>query len=194
MSDPLSPRPGHLLWTLPFLTAGALCFRSSEWYWVVLGVMLWAVAWVIVGWLVLASTAEHRSRYWESVAGAINAAAAADVDRLAALGFTSQKISALKLEVTDRRDGRNTTKYFDLPLSGHKLAPIARAVRDGATFTERVIVDDLHLLTSNEFRKLRASLVQQGHLMYRDVKDPRQGFVWTDEGVDLFKQLGEING
>lgn len=192
MYDPFSPRPHHMLFPVGLFVVGTLLImRSSKWL-LILGFIMWAVAWLIIAWIILASAAEHRARYWDAVASAIDAAGRSDLDRLAALGFTNNMIRpGIKIELNDRRDGMNNTTYAELPLSDVKLRLIAKAVRNGEAFTERVMVGDLRLCTSDDFRKLRSAMRDQGYLVPRDYKDHRQGFMWTESGRLLFDKIAE---
>lgn len=150
--------------------------------------MLWLLAWVLIGWMIYAAIADQRSRYWDSVAAAIEASNKSDIEKLAALGFTSQSIEKkISVELNDTRGGMNTTKYFDLPVSQVKLVPIARAVLDGQPFTERRWCPGL--LSSDEFRKLRGVMRDRGFVELVSDKDHRQGYALTDDGRKLFEQI-----
>lgn len=193
MIDTYSPRPWHLVYSVILFALGAWCFhRGVEWYYFAVGVMLWILAWVVIGWIVYASIAEHRARYWDSVSDAIDSANKSDIEKIASLGFTQKDIpNRLSVELTDKRDGSNNSKYFELPISGVKLVPLARAVLNGQAFTERRFTGTSGLLSADEFRRLRAVMRDKGLIEPISEKDSRQGYRLTKAGVELFSSIAE---
>lgn len=176
-----------LTWSLVFFGVGAWCLMRDEKILVWMGVMFWVIGWLVVGWVIVRDIIEKRSMYWDSVAGAINASNKSDLEKLAALGFTQSEVSEqVRVILDDQRGGLNSTKYFDLPVSSVRLAPIAKAVLNGQPFTERRWSD---ALTSNEFRSLRGVMRDRGLIVPVSDKDPRQGYKFTDEGRELLQAL-----
>lgn len=182
-----TPKPSSLLFSLVLLGAGAWCFKSEL---VALGVCLWVLAWVVVVWVIVADVLDRRARYLDSMADVLNASAKNDITKINALGFTSDDIPEnVKVELQDKRDGIHTTKYFDLPVHPSKLVPLARAVLDGQTFSERRWSGAGALLSSGEFRALRAVLRDRGMLELVSEADHRQGYKLNDAGRELFASL-----
>jgi len=176
-----------LAWSIMFFVMGAWCLMRDEKILVWMGVMFWVIGWVVIGWIVLRDIIEKRSRYWESVADAINASNKSDLEKLAAIGFTQSKITEqIKVTLDDKRDGMNNTKYFDLPVSPVTFAPIAKAVLNGQPFTERRWSD---VLTSAQFRTLRGVLRDKGLIEPISEKDTRQGYMFTKAGIELLEEL-----
>lgn len=169
------------------MMAGAWCLRQDMRG---LGVSLWVLAWVIVVWVVIADIMDRRARYLDSMAEVLNASAKNDADKIAALGFTSQNIpESVKVEIRDNRDGANNSKYFELPVSPVRLAPVARAVLEGQPFSERRWTGLGGKLSSNEFRRLRDVMRQKKLIEPISEKDPRQGYRLTSSGLDVFRSL-----
>lgn len=184
------PKPLHLIYPISLFVAGAWCFTWSDWFVSAIGVMLWLLAWLVIGWLLYAGVIDQRVRYWDSIREVIESSNKSDLEKLAALGFTSHDIEKkISIELSDRRDGMNTTKYFDLPISSVKLSPIAKAVLSGQPFTERRWCGEAGLLSSDEFRKLRGAMRERGFVALANDKDHRQGYVLTDDGRRLFEEL-----
>lgn len=192
MMDSYSPRPWHLVLPVLLLGLGAWCFKFESWYIIAVGIMLWLVAWVIIAWIVYADICERRVQYWDSVSRAIDSANHSDLDKLASLGFTQNEIqNRVSVDLNDKRDGLNTTKYFDLPVSSVKLVPVARAVLDGQPFSERRWTGANGLLSTDEFRRLRGVMREHGLIEVVNDKDPRQGYKLTDAGRELFVNISE---
>jgi hypothetical protein len=191
MTDIYTPKPWHLLLPVVLFGAGAWCMKSTEIFVVVVGVMLWVVAWIIIGWVIYADISSRRIRYLETVADAIEAANKSDLDKLAALGFSSTSIEQkTSIELTDKRDGLNNTYYFDLPVSAVKLQPLARGVLNGQPFSRRRWAE---LLTDTEFRSLHGVFRDRGFLVPVSDKDQRQGFTFTSDGRQFLEKIAGTN-
>lgn len=183
--------PFNLLWSLLFFGVGTWCFQSDDLFVNVLGGMLWLLGWVVVVWVIVSDMSEKRARYWDSVGDAINAANKSDLDKLAALGFSSQSIlQKMSVELTDTRAGLNNTQYFELPVSPVKLQPLARAVLNGQPFTERRWAD---MFTSTEFRTLRGVMRDKGLIIPVSESDPRQGYTFTPAGIEVLEGIAGTN-
>lgn len=191
MNSPYSPRPWHLVLPVALFALGARAFDSGgAWYLVAVGVMLWILAWVVVVWIVLASMAEHKSRYYDSVSSALDSANRCDIEKIASLGFTQKEIkNRVSVELHDKTDGANTTRYFELPVSAPRLVPLARAVIEGQPFSERRWTGAGGLLSADEFRRLRGVMREKGLIEPVSEKDPRQGYKLTESGLGVFKAL-----
>lgn len=186
------PKPLHLIYPISLFVAGAWCFTWSDWFVMMIGVMLWLLAWVVIAWMIYAGVIDQRVRYWDSVREVIESSNKSDIEKLAALGFTSSSIEKkISVELNDKRDGMNTTKFFDLPVSSVKLSPIAKAVLNGQPFTERRWCPAQ--LSSDEFRKLRGVLRDRGMVELVSEKDHRQGYALTNDGKILFENLVNEN-
>jgi hypothetical protein len=181
------PRPSHMLYAVALLALGAWCFSADL---VALGVMLWALAWVIIIWLVVADVMTRRVDYLDSMSRAIDAANRSDVEKLASLGFSQKEIKdRVRVELNNKSDGMNQTRYFELPLSDAKLIPLARAVLNGQPFTERRFTGAGALLSSDEFRRLRGVMREYGLIEQVSESDARQGYKLTHAGQLLFEQV-----
>lgn len=185
--DAYSPKPLHMIYPVILFALGTWCFRSDDWFVLFLGGMLWVLGWVLIGWIIYAGIADHRSRYWDSVAGAVNAVNKSDVEKLASIGFTQKDIeSHVSVEMTDQRDGMYNKRYFELPVSSAKLVPLAQGVLNGQPFTRRRWEG---LLSDSEFRSLHGVMRDRGYIKPISEKDNRQGFTLTDEGRELFQSV-----
>jgi len=155
-----------------------------------LGVSLWVLAWLIIGWVIVADIMARRVEYLDAMARAIEASAHTDIVKLSALGFSHNDTpGAVSVELHDKRDGMNSTKYFELPVASVKIIPLARAVLNGQPFTERRWTGAGGLLTTGEFRTLRGVLRDRGMLDLVSDADHRQGYKLNNAGVELFASL-----
>lgn len=192
MMDSYSPRPWHLILSVLLLGLGAWCFKFGVWYLVAVGVVLWLLALVAVVWMVYDDIAERRAQYWDSVSRAIDSANRSDLEKLASLGFTQKEIqNRVSVELTDKREGANNSRYFELPVSSVKLVPVARAILDGQPFSERRWTGAGGLLTSSEFRRLRGVMREKKLIVPVSEKDERQGYKLTPAGIELFETLAK---
>lgn len=187
MFDTWRPSPFSLVLPVGLLAVGAWCFGRGM---VALGVSLWVLAWVIVAWVIVADVMARRARYLDAMADVLNASAKNDLDKIASLGFTSQDVAgSVSVELTDRRDGIHSTKFFELPISSAKIIPLAHGVLNGQPFSERRWTGAGALLTTNEFRSLRGVLRDRGMLELVSDADHRQGYKLNQAGRELFASL-----
>lgn len=178
------PSPWSLLLSVALLAVGAWCFGADL---VELGIALWVLAWVIVIWSIVADIMARRVAYLDSMANVLEASAKNDITKLDALGFSPHDVpGAVSVELHDRRDGINSTKYFELPIPSVKIVPLAHAVLNGQPFTERRWTGAGGLLSTGEFRALRATLRDRGLLELVSDADHRQGYKLNDAGRELF--------
>jgi hypothetical protein len=180
-----TPKPLSLLFPLALLVGGAWSLARDL---VALGVSLWALAWLIVGWVIVADIMTRRTDNLDSMARVLEASAKNDVIKLAALGFTPQDIPEIvKVELHDRRDGLHTSKYFDLPVHVSKIVPLASALLNDQPFSEKRWTGAGGLFSTNEFRALRVALRDRGLIKPISNADNRQGFTLTDAGREFFE-------
>jgi len=66
---------------------------------------------------------------------------------------------------------------------------LASALLEGQPFSEKRWVVDGKLLSSSEFRSLRAVMKEKGLIVPVSDKDNRQGFVLTDAGRDTLQSF-----
>lgn len=181
-----TPKPLSLLFPLALLAGGAWCLGRDL---VALGVSLWVLAWLIVGWVIVADIMTRRTDNLDSMARVLEASAKNDLAKLAALGFSEEIGESVSVELHDKRDGMHNTKFFDLPVPMPKLVPLARAVLNGQPFSERRWTGPGALLTTGEFRTLRGVLRDRGLLVLVNDADHRQGYKLNDAGRELFASL-----
>jgi hypothetical protein len=177
-------RPIHIVYPVALLAIGTRCFLSDDWR--VLGVALWVLAGIVTLWIFIAGVMAERSRYWSSVADALEAASKNDINKLAALGFKHDDIPE-SIHV-DMHEGTRS-RHYDLPVSTIKLQPLAVGLLNGQPFAERRWAGDGGLFSSDEFRKLRGVMRDRGLIEPVSDKDPRQGYQLTDAGRELMREL-----
>src|SRR5689334_11365965 len=109
MMYPYVARPIHLTYAVILFLIGVPCFIHDTWFW--FGVAMWVLAAIVTGWIVIAGIIAERSRYWDSVAGVLKAAAENDIEKLAALGFRAGDVPS-SIHV-DMRTDDTTSRHFD---------------------------------------------------------------------------------
>lgn len=182
-----TPKPLVLVLPVGLLAVGTWCFGRDL---VLLGVALWVLAWLIVGWVIVADIMTRRTDNLDAMARVLEASAKNDVIKLAALGFTPQDVpETVKVELHDRRDGKNNSKYFDLPIHASKIVPLATALINGQPFSETRWAGAGALFSSREFRVLRVAMRERKLIKPISEADNRQGFTLTDAGRELFESF-----
>jgi len=178
-------RPWHLIFPLMLSALGCVALLSDDWY--IFSGFCFVFSFASFLWIVIAGLWAERARYYESVADAINASSKVDLDKLAALGLKSDDQLSDKLHI-DLYEGHQS-RHFDLPVSHVKLRPLAVALLDGQPFSEKRWVIDGKLLSSSEFRSLRAMMKSKGLIQPVSEKDNRQGFALTDAGRQVLRGI-----
>jgi len=184
MNTNYTSRPWHLVLPLFLFAIGSYAFTREGW--LLFGIVCYLVAVVAVGWIVIAGLWAERSRYYDSLASALSASSKTDLDKMAAMGLTSADVP--ESVHVDLNEG-SCSRHFVLPVSPVKLRPLASALLEGQPFSEKRWVVDGKLLSSSEFRSLRAVMKEKGLIVPVSDKDNRQGFVLTDAGRDTLQSF-----
>lgn len=91
------------------------------------------------------------------------------------------------VEVSDLNERQ--WRFMDLPGTPEALQELARGVLAGKTLAEAEWTGTGRPYTRNEFRDLRAQLLERGIVTWRNEKHPAQGVELTRPGRAVFEQL-----
>jgi hypothetical protein len=174
-------KPYHLIYAVVLFALGAVALSRDGW--VMFGVTLWILGAVTSVWVVVTGFWHERAEYLDSLSDVLHEVKDVDLDKMAALGIS--KIEPSRKVIVDLHEGTRS-RHFDLPVSPVKLQPLARGLLSGRPFSER---NWSELLSSSEFRALRATLKSKGLIVPVSEKDARQGYILTDTGQALMRDL-----
>ena len=184
-----TPKPFDMIYPVALFGLGALCLARDA---VVLGVMLWLLAWVIIVWIVIADVMAKRIEYLEAMSRALHSVSRVTDDRARSIGVDKiGLVESVRVQLDDKRDGMNTTRLFKLPIDGAKLLPFARGLLNGLPMSERQWSG---LLSSSEIRTLRGVMRDRGLIAPVNDLDNRQGFKLTDEGRAFMESVSGVGG
>lgn len=79
----------------------------------------------------------------------------------------------------------------DLPISAEKLKVLANGLLMGVPFSEREWTGIRRIMSSEEFRYLRSTMLKRELLVAKSDKDHRVGFELTDAGWALMEKFGD---
>jgi hypothetical protein len=97
----------------------------------------------------------------------------------------------VRIQIDKSEDGQvKQWKLFDLPATDEQMSALATGLLNGhRPFSEREWAGAGRPFSSNEFRDLRAELIKRELITLKSEKDPRQGYVLTDDGKSVFEQF-----
>lgn len=174
-------KPSHLFYPVLLFAVGAWAMLHDGWFW--FGVIMWILGAVATAWIVIGGMWAERAKYYDSVSDVLHEVKDVDLEKMAALGLSSQEIKeSVKIDLHEGTRSR----HFDLPVSAVKLQPLASGLLNGQPFSERRWAN---LLSASEFRSLRQVMRQRGLIEPVSDKDARQGFVLTAAGRELMANL-----
>jgi len=130
-----------------------------------------------LAWLVL--LLDHRNALWviERVTGA-------DLDGDQVVGKPeAPPPTTVRVELRERHNGGQRLRWIDLPVGDDKLAAVAEAIQDGASFSRRGLSE---VLTQGDYDKLSGAMLGAGLL--HDVGNKR---ILSGSGRAMLRQITE---
>lgn len=100
----------------------------------------------------------------------------------------------VRVRLTDERQGGYHQSIFDLPARYDQLTALADGLQNGLPFSERVWTGAGRPFSVNEFKTLRAALIQRNCLAPASDKDARQGYTLTVVGQHLLREFAPADG
>jgi hypothetical protein len=125
---------------------------------------------------------QERNYGWDSVAKM-------DPEARYAFGLTSVAESVkVVVDKTGAEGNEFSQTWRNLPILPWKMKIIAQACLSGTPFTVRQWSGDGKLLSDDQYEELQNALLELNFLEPKSEKDRRQGFRWTEPGLDMLKQ------
>ncbi|SRR6266498_2516572 len=168
-----------------FVLAAAFCYVFNVWDWFAPSLIIGAVAMVAM-WLVLQFRWLDLTKL-ERVMGA-------DLNGDGRVGPVQTRRSVhVQIDHIKGPGHLESGKMFDLPISEEQLLELARGTLAGIPFAEKKWCGAGLPFSLNEFRWLRAELIKRELLQMANVRDVRQGYVWTEEAMRFFEELRDVS-
>jgi len=161
----------------------ALDARHPETPALVIGVIAWAVSWLLL------------QRHWFGLT-AIEKLIGMDLNRDGAIGKPEpRETPEIRVRLSQvKPDGHYQENIITLPASQRQLEALADGLTNcGMPFSERRWTGAGNPFSVDEFRALRSAMIRGRMLTLANEKDPRQGYILTPEGEQTMKRILEAS-
>lgn len=187
------PKPAHMFYpTLAFVAGTASALNDLN----TLSIAMYIIGGILIAWIALAGALAPIIELIREKRMQMDSAKNLDLDRMAALGLTSNPIKEsinVRITSTDRSGNfEREEMIYNLPISPVKLATLANHIINGGTFSRPELVEARGLFTDPEYRKLKDVFKDRGIVALKNKNNANAGYEVTRAGLAFFRNVIDL--